>query len=175
MLWGSRLLVLVAVVAGLLLVVGAAYLATVDVVYLVGLLLQYGEPALGYEARGELRDGIVTVIAKVLDEYLISAILIIFPWGLYELFVGKIDAAEGSETASRLLYVRSIDDLKDKVVRLILLILAIEFFQRALQLRYGSSLDLMYLAGGILPVSGAFYLIGRRGGHGQSPGSSPDN
>ena len=124
LLWGSRLVVLVAVVAGLVLAVGAAYVATVDVVYLLGLLFEYGDPGLGSEARGELRDDIVTVIAKVLDEYLISAILIVFSLGLYELFVGKIDAAEGSQTASRLLHVRSIDDLKDKVVRLVLLILA---------------------------------------------------
>ena len=173
LLWGSRLLVLVAVVAGLVMAVGAAYLATVDVVSLVGLLIQYGDPGLSYEARGELRDDIVTVIAKVLDEYLISAILIVFSLGLYELFVSRIDAAEGSETASRLLYVGSIDDLKDKVVRLILLILAIEFFQRALQLRYESSLDLMYLAGGVLLLSAAFYLIGLRRGHGNTPGG-PD-
>ena len=175
LLWGSRLLVLVAVVAGLVMAVGAAYLATVDVVSLVGLLIEYRDPGLGYEARGELRDDIVTVIAKVLDEYLISAILIVFSLGLYELFVGKIDAAEGSETGSRLLYVGSIDDLKDKVVRLILLILAIEFFQRALQLRYESSLDLMYLAGGVLLLSAAFYLIGLRRGPGNTPdGPDPD-
>ena len=167
--WGSRLLVLVAVVAALLMAVGAAYLATVDVVSLVGLLLEYADPGLGYEARSELRDDIVTVLAKVLDVYLISAILIVFSLGLYELFVGKIDAAEGSETGSRLLHVRSVDDLKDKVVRLILLILAIEFFQRALQMRYDSSLDLMYLAGGILLLSAAFYLIGLRRGHGDGP------
>ena len=173
LLWGSRLLVLVAVAAGLVLAVGAAYLATVDVFSLVGLLFEYANPGLGYDARGELRDDIVTVIAKVLDEYLISAILIVFSLGLYELFVGRIDAAEGSETASRLLYVRSIDDLKNKVVRLILLILAIEFFQRALQLRYDSSLDLMYLAGGILLLSAAFYLIGLRHGRGNAP-SGPD-
>ena len=165
-------MVLVAVVAGLVLAVGAAYVATVDVVYLLGLLFEYGDPGLGSEARGELRDDIVTVIAKVLDEYLISAILIVFSLGLYELFVGKIDAAEGSQTASRLLHVRSIDDLKDKVVRLVLLILAIEFFQRALQLRYDSSLDLMYLAGGILLLSAAFYLIGLRRGPGKAPDES---
>ena len=52
LLWGSRLLVLVAVVAGLVLAVGAAYVATVDVVYLLGLLFEYGDPGLDYAARG---------------------------------------------------------------------------------------------------------------------------
>ncbi|HZG64128.1 MAG TPA: YqhA family protein [Rubrobacteraceae bacterium] len=126
LLWGSRLLVLVAVVAGVVLAVGAACLATVDAVYFIGNLLRYADPGLGYEARDELRVELVTIIVKILDSYLISAILIVFSLGLYELFVGRVDAAEGSETASRLLYVRSIDDLKNKVVKLILLILAME-------------------------------------------------
>lgn len=108
-------------------------------------------PCLGYEARDELRVELVTIIVKILDGYLISAILIVFSLGLYELFIGKVDAAEGSKTASRLLYVRSLDDLKNKVVKLILLILAVEFFQHALHLRYDSSLDLLYLAGGARP------------------------
>ena len=111
-------------------------------------------------------------IIVILDGYLISAILIVFSLGLYELFIGKLDAAEGSETASRLLYVRSLDDLKNKVVKLILLILAIEFFQRALHPRYDSSLELLYLAGGVLLISAAFYLIGAGAGGGKA--SSPD-
>jgi uncharacterized membrane protein YqhA len=170
LLWDSRLLVLVAIVAGLVLVaVGAAYMATVDIVYFAGLLVQYADSSLGSQAREELQTEIVTAIVKMLDGYLISAILIVFSLGLYELFVGKIEAAEGSETASRLLYVSSLDDLKDKVARLILLVLTIEFFQRALHLRYDSSLDLLYLAGGVLLISGAFYLIGLRSGRGKNP------
>lgn len=163
-LWASRLLVVVVVLGGLVLAVGAIFVAVVDVVYAVGLISQYADPGLGSEARVELRNGIVTAIVKAMDGFLISAILIVFSLGLYELFVGNIDAAEGLETASRLLYVRSLDDLKDKVVRLVLLVLAIEFFQHALRLRYDGSLDLLYLAGGVLLIGGAFYLIGLRRG-----------
>jgi uncharacterized membrane protein YqhA len=159
LLWGSRLLVLVVVLVGLVLAVGAIYLATADVVYFVG-LPQYVDPNLSYQARDELRTELITIIVKALDGYLISVILIVFSLGLYELFVSKLDAAEGSEVASRLLYIGSLDDLKDRVVRLVLLILAIEFFQHALHLRYDSSSDLLYLAGGVLLISGAFYLIG---------------
>jgi uncharacterized membrane protein YqhA len=39
LLWGSRLLVLVAVVAGVFMAAGAAFLATVNIFYLAGLLL----------------------------------------------------------------------------------------------------------------------------------------
>ena len=64
--------------------------------------------------------------------YLISVILIVFSLGLHELFAGKVVAAEGSETASRLLYVRGLDDVRslddvvnNKVAKLFFLSLAI--------------------------------------------------
>ena len=58
--------------------------------------------------------------------YLISVILIAFSLGLHELFAGKVVAAEGSKTASRLLYVRSLDDVvNNKVAKLFFLSLAI--------------------------------------------------
>jgi hypothetical protein len=41
-------------------------------------------------------------------------------------------------------------------------VLVIEFFQRALQLRYERPLDLLYFATSVLLVSGALYLGTRR-------------
>lgn len=72
---------LVAVVAGVVLAVGAACLVTVDAVYFIGNLLRYADPGLGYEARDELRVELVTIIVKILDGYLTSAILIVFSLG----------------------------------------------------------------------------------------------
>jgi uncharacterized membrane protein YqhA len=48
--------------------------------------------------------------------------------------------------------------LKERIASLILLVLVIEFFQRALQLTYDTPLDLLYFATGVLLVSGALYL-----------------
>ncbi len=93
-----------------------------------------------------------------MDGYLIGAILIIFADGLYELFIRKLEATERSETAPRLLPVRSLAQLKGQITSLILLVLAIEFFQRALALSYESALDLLYFAAGVLLVSVALYL-----------------
>ena len=48
------------------------------------------------------------------------------------------------------------------LVNEVVLILAVEFFQRALQLSYESALEILYLAAAIALVSGGLYLIGRR-------------
>lgn len=158
-LWDSRLLMLVAVVAGVLLALGTFYLALVDLAYFFRLVLDYGA---GPGARDELRAEVITAIVKVLDGFLISAILIIVSLGLYELFVNRIDVARFSEASPRLLHVRDLDDLKERVARLIVLILLIEFFQRALRIPYDNALELLYLAVGILFVSAAIYLTGLR-------------
>ena len=52
------------------------------------------------------------------------------------------------------------------MARLIILVLLIEFFQRALRIPYDSATDLFYLAVGILFVSAALFLTGRFQSHG---------
>lgn len=158
LLWGSRLLVLVAVLGGLVLSSGAFYLGTADVVYAVGYLADYADPSLSSEEREEVSADALTTIVKAVDEYLIAAILLVLSLGLYELFVGRIEAVERSEVAGRLLLIRSLDDLKGRLASLVLLVLAIEFFRHALELRYERVLDLLYLAVGTLLVSAALYL-----------------
>ena len=78
---------------------------------------------------GSLSEGtIVAHVVEVVDGYLLAAIMLIFALGLYELFVSRIEIAEGSEFAERLLLIRSLDDLKDRLAKVVLLILVVKFF-----------------------------------------------
>jgi uncharacterized membrane protein YqhA len=163
LLWGSRLVMLVATVVSLVISIGTVYMATVDAVYLLIRLAGYADPALSAEARTGLRIDTVSDVVNAVDGYLLAAVLLIFALGLYELFVGKIEAAERSELASRLLLIRSLDDLKDRLAKVVLLILVVKFFQIALSLKYQTPLDLLYLALGILLVGGALYLSSPKG------------
>jgi uncharacterized membrane protein YqhA len=168
-LWQSRLLVVVAVIASAFLALGAFYMATVDVVVLLGNLLPYASPTLDPTARETLREATVAGIVKAVDGYLIAAIVLIFALGLYELFINKIDTIrEAARTVPRLVQVASLDDLKDRIAKLILLVLIIEFFQYALKLKYTSPLDLLYLAIGVLFIGGALYLSGPGGLRGRT-------
>ena len=159
-LWAARLVVIVAVVAIVVLAFGAFYYALVDLTYLLGLLADYA--SLAPTERSAARDEGVTTIVKSLDGFFIGALLLIVAFGLYELFVGRIEDAETSEVGARLLKITSLEDLKERVGKLVVLILAVEFFQRALRLSYDSALEILYLAAAIALVSGGLYLIGRR-------------
>lgn len=165
LLWHSRLLLLSGVVACLCLTVGALYMATIDTYYLLGKLYAYADPMLDSASRASVRATLVTYLIKAMDNYLISAILLLFALGLYELFISKVDATEARQLMPRRLQVRSLGDLKDRIAKLILLVLAIEYVQHALEQVYTSVLELLSLAVGVLLVSAAFYLSSLKGSH----------
>jgi len=102
---------------------------------------------------------LVAMFVSSVDLYLFATVLLIFSMGLYELFISKIDPA-GRLPGSRphWLKVSSLDDLKSALGKVILIILIVWFFEKALIIEYHSSLDLLYLGLGILLVSGALYL-----------------
>jgi len=157
-LWNSRLVVLSAVVASLLVALAMFYVATVDVAAMMGHLGHYHDMGLSMEARGELRASLVTHVVEIVDGYLFGAIMLIFALGLYELFISRIDAAEKSEFASRLLLIHSLDDLKDRLAKVVLVILIVKFFENALRMHFETPLDLLSLAGGVLLIAGALRL-----------------
>ena len=154
---------LIAVVASLAVALAMFYVTTIDIVSLVPHLSHYHDLSLSPDARVQLRGTIVAHVVEVVDGYLLAAIMLIFGLGLYELFVSRIDIAEGSEFAERLLLIRSLDDLKDRLAKVVLLILVVKFFEYALQLSIATTLDLLWLGLGIALVSGALVLSHRAG------------
>ncbi len=163
-LWSSRVIVLPPVIISVLLSLAMVVVATVDAVRLGSSVVEFMRQGLSEATAYTLRLTIVGNVIDVVDGYLLAAILLIFGMGLYELFIGKIDVAEKSEVASRLLLIRSMDDLKGRLASVVLLILVVKFFQQALRLKYESPLDLLYLGLGILFVGGALFLGHRRAG-----------
>ncbi len=90
-LWGSRLLVLVAVIVVLVLAVTALVLAAADAAYLVGKLAHFVGDGLSGQARNQRRTELITTVVKALDNCLIGALLIVVSLGLYELFISRIE------------------------------------------------------------------------------------
>ena len=158
LLWNSRLILLVGVVAGLLIALAAIYVGGVDTVYLFGVVASYGSPDTTLADRAVLRGQTVAYMVKAMDAYLIAAILVIFSVGLYELFIRKIDLSESAGFIPRELQIKSLDELKNRILRLVLVVLIIEFFQQALGAKYERPLDLLYLALAIFLIGGSFWL-----------------
>ncbi len=167
LIWNSRLVIVVAVIASLVVSFVLFYLATADVFFLVADVSHYA--ALAVIPRDHLRGAIVAHAAAIIDSYLFATIMIIFGLGLYELFINRIHAIERNSLASRLLLIRSLDDLKDRLAKVVFLILIVRYFEFALQSEIESALDLLYLALGIALVALSLYLTSRAGHASETP------
>jgi uncharacterized membrane protein YqhA len=157
-LWNSRFVVVVAVIASVVAGFALFYLATVDVVYLVKHLAPYASGSLAEEARATLRASTVTHIVEVVDGYLLALVMLIFGLGMYELFVSDIDEARQTRTSSRILVIESLDDLKNRLAKVILMILIVRLFEHAVKMNVSTMLELLYLSGAIALIGLALYL-----------------
>jgi uncharacterized membrane protein YqhA len=164
-LWSSRFVVLFAVVASLFTAFAMFFMATVDAWFLVSHLFEYASPEMLPEARANFRSSAVTHVVEIVDGYLLATVLLIFALGLYELFISRIEAAEASETASSVLIINSLDDLKGRLAKVILMILIVKYFEHAVDMDFQSPMDLLYLAGGIALLGLALFLTHEKSGH----------
>ncbi|WP_190600413.1 YqhA family protein [Candidatus Vesicomyidisocius sp. SY067_SCS001] len=156
LLWGSRYMVLVAVISSLLLSLLLFVITAVDVFALLVHIFDYiiATP----EIRKVLKIELVAHTVGSIDGFLLATILLIFSLGLYELFISDIDEAKDSDQSSKVLVINSLDDLKSKLAKVILMILVVTFFEVSLLMSFDSSLDLVYFSLGILMVSLALYF-----------------
>lgn len=157
MLWNSRFVVLTAVIASLLVAFAVFYMASVDAYFMMSHLGEYLSPELVGDARADFRTATVTHVVEIIDGYLLATVLLIFSLGLYELFISKIEQAESSETPS-VLAIHSLDDLKTRLGRVILMILIVNFFEHAISMEFHGPLDLLALAAGIVLIGATLYL-----------------
>ncbi len=162
-LWESRFVVLVAVVASLLSAFAMFFIATVDVYNMLLHLGDYVAPGIDIGTRAELRSTMVAHVVEIVDGYLLATVLLIFSLGLYELFISKIDLAEGSETSSNVLLITSLDDLKGRLAKVIFMILVVKFFEHAIAMEFHGPDDLLKLAGAMALVGVLHYLTHNKG------------
>jgi uncharacterized membrane protein YqhA len=157
-LWNSRFVIIAAVIGSLLAGFAIFYMATVDVLYLFQHALHYADSSLTDEARKALHDSTVSHIVEVVDGYLLATVMLIFSLGLYELFISDIDQAHGSKASSKILVINSLDDLKSRLAKVILMILIVTLFEEAINIHVSTPLDLVYLGASIALIALALYL-----------------
>ena len=162
-LWNSRFLTIVAVVASLVASLGMLYVASVDTIHLVQSLAGYYDA--NASAHRAVHGAIVVSVAEIIDGYLFALILMIFALGIYELFISKIEAAERDGVGARVLLIRSVDDLKDRLAKVVFLILVVRYFEYALEQTPDSPIALLELAAGIALIAGALFLTSRSQEH----------
>ncbi len=160
-LWGNRLWVILAVVSSLIASISLFLIGSLDVLQITGQLWDYY--ILGEHSK-DIHATVVSEVIGAIDMYLIAVVLLIFSFGIYELFVSQIDAATG-HGSSKILEIHSLDELKDKISKVIIMVLVVKYFQMVLDMSFNGPLEMLYLAISILALSLALYFLHKGGGH----------
>lgn len=151
-LWNFRLFVLFPVLFGLLSTLKLFVIGTLDVWSGFSLAFDMKNP------EGEITSQIVSYIIGGIDYYLIGIVLLIFSFGIYELFISKIDFRLKQEE-SNILQAESLEELKGKLVQVIVVALIVNLFKKMLSINIQKSSDIAYFSIAILLISVSSYLI----------------
>ncbi|MDC0933693.1 YqhA family protein [Arcobacteraceae bacterium] len=161
--WRSRFIVLLAVVFSLIGAFVLFIVASLDIwtvaVYAFETIINHAHPE-------KFHEDIVAGIIGAVDLYLIAVVMFIFAFGIYELFISKIDEAEEDDSKSNtILAIHSLDQLKDKIAKVIVMVLVVNFFQRVLHTEFATPLEMLYFALSIAALAVGLYFLGKVGKH----------
>jgi uncharacterized membrane protein YqhA len=141
--WGlqrSRLIILVPVVV-LLLASAAAF------VYDAGLFIWSLVQVVEHPFPAGHRIGLFLL---VIDLFLVGATMFIAAIGFYELFISRVDGNGTSSTLPTWLVMRDLNDLKARVVSMLVLVTAASFVDQVVD--FGGGSDILFLGGAVALV-----------------------
>jgi uncharacterized membrane protein YqhA len=100
--------------------------------------------------------GVTLPIIKALDAFLIGIILVIFSFGIYDFFVSILEPAEHAGLRPDWFKFETTGELKTKMVELVLVILAILFFEQMIANAGSFDDPLLFL---IIPIGAAILAV----------------
>jgi uncharacterized membrane protein YqhA len=151
-----RLFVLLPVVFGLIGSISLFLAATYDMIHLAG---DVSGAVRTMNFPESLHSDLVSKIIGSIDLYLIAIVLLIFSFGLYELFISDMGNGKKKLELPSILSISSLDELKDKLAKVIVMVLVVSFFQHVIYIKFNGGLDMLYFALSIAALSVGVYLL----------------
>ncbi len=165
-LWNSRLFVVLAVIFGMVGGIILFVVASLDIYHVAHYTVEH---IFSPHHPSNFHEKIVSDIIGAVDLYLIAVVMLLFSFGLYELFISKIDPAESSES-SGILKIKNLDQLKDKLAKVIVMVLIVSFFKRVLHTQYEGALEMLYFALSIFALAFGLYFLHKGSDHPETKG-----
>ena len=156
-LWSTRFIVLIAVILSIISSITLFLLGGWDIIQAAML----NNPLFNQNINSN--NEILFKIISSVDLFLIGIVLLIFGFGIYELFISEIDFAKGKFSESTL-KINNLDQLKNKINKLIIFVLIVKFFEKVLKLSHNFTTpqDLLLFSLSILSICIGYYLINRK-------------
>ena len=157
-LWKSRFIVLIAVLFSLISSFLLFFIGSIEILKLLKIVV---DKFIFNKAVLHINDQVLQLTVGSIDLYLIAVVILIFSFGLYELFISKVDIAKLEKT-SNVLEVHSLDELKNKIIKVLVMVLIVAFFKKVLEMSFASPLELLYLALSIFAICFGLYYINKK-------------
>ena len=156
-LWSTRFIVIIAVVLSIISSISLFLIGGWDIIQAI----IYYNPIFNENIISN-NDLLFKIISSI-DLFLIGIVLLIFGFGVYELFISEIDFAKG-KFADSTLKINSLDQLKNKIIKVIIIVLIVKFFEKVLKLsqNFTTPNDLLLFSISILSICIGYYLINRK-------------
>jgi len=155
-LWNSRIVVILGVIFSALAAIVLFLAGSKEIITVLFEFVVVGESKLTHAQ-------ILSQIIGAVDLYLIGLVLLIFSFGIYELFISEIDIARLEGGIGNILDINNLDDLKNKIIKVIIMVLIVTFFQRILSMEFTTSLDMLAMAVSIGVICAGVFFLGRHG------------
>ena len=150
-LWNSRFMVLVPVLVSMLIFILLIIWIFIKFWHLVEEIIHMG-----------FTDKVLSGVISILDVSLLAVIILIFAWWIYELFVSEIDVDDEHVNKAKSLIIRSIDELKEKVWKVIIILLIVWLFKQMILQAPQTRLDILILSWAILIMALALKFISKK-------------
>ncbi|MEB3173387.1 MAG: YqhA family protein [Cyanobacteriota bacterium] len=151
--WRIRLVAILPVVMSLLSSVATFILGTKQIFKALFML----------NSDSTLKSYIAELLGSIIggiDLYLIGIALLIFGYGVYELLISPIDPArEDDELGSGLLDIRDLDQLKEKLVKVLVVALIVYAFQTMITLPINTPQALAFFCLSVLLLASSGWLV----------------
>ena len=156
-LWLSRYIVIFTVILSILSSLSLILIASWDIVEAIAIYNPLF--ASGVEDNNQFLFKIISSI----DLFLIGIVLLIFGFGVYELFVSEIDFAKARFMESTL-QIKNLDQLKNKIIKDIIIVLILKYFEKILKLsqNFDTSIDILFFSISILCICFGYFLINKK-------------
>ena len=156
-LWSTRFVVIIAVVLSIISSISLFLIGGWDIIQAT----IFNNPIFN-ENINNSNDLLFKIISSI-DLFLIGIVLLIFGFGVYELFISEIDFAK-DKFADSTLKINSLDQLKNKIIKVIIIVLIVKFFEKVLKLSHNFTTpnDLLLFSISILSICIGYYLINRK-------------
>lgn len=152
-LWLLRFITIIPVIFSAIGAIVLFYVGSIEIIGSVKAILNGGEET--ERILPKVMGGIIGGI----DVYLIGVVMILFSYGIYELFISKIDVGRTENTEVQLLTITSLDQLKDKILKVIVMVMVVGLFKRLLELEIKTYTDILFWAISILLIACSSYLM----------------